>query len=81
MLLFDPEARAALLSADRNYAAGDEVFDSHGLGLSWADLVMDHGCVAAVSVSGGGSEESSDNPRYVGGVFVERVWFLVGVDL
>jgi hypothetical protein len=54
MLAYDPEARAALLAAHRPYAAGAEVFDSHGPGLSWADLVMDHGCVG---------EGSSDNPR------------------
>ncbi|KAF6255861.1 hypothetical protein COO60DRAFT_168180 [Scenedesmus sp. NREL 46B-D3] len=55
MLAYDPEARAALLAAHRPYAPGAEVFDSHGPSLSWADLVMDHGCVG---------EGSSDNPRY-----------------
>jgi hypothetical protein len=54
MLMFDPEARAALLSADRPYSPGQEVLDSHGPGLSWADLVMDHGCVV---------EGQHDHPR------------------
>jgi len=54
MLVYDPEARAALLSAHRSYQAGEEVFDSHGPGLSHADLVMDHGCVG---------EGTADNPR------------------
>eukprot|EP00775_Hariotina_reticulata_P010578 gene10578-10737_t len=54
MLVYDPEARAALLSAHRPYQAGEEVFDSHGPGLSHADLVMDHGCVG---------EGTADNPR------------------
>ncbi|WIA29874.1 hypothetical protein OEZ86_012343 [Tetradesmus obliquus] len=55
MLAYDPEARAALLAAHKPYAPGAEVFDSHGPGLSWADLIMDHGCVG---------EGASDNPRY-----------------
>jgi hypothetical protein len=46
----------ALLTADRAYAPGSEVFDSHGPGLSWSDLVMDHGCVV---------EGQADNPRWV----------------
>jgi hypothetical protein len=54
MLAYDPEARAALLAAHKRYSPGAEVFDSHGPGLSWADLVMDHGCVG---------EGSSDNSR------------------
>jgi hypothetical protein len=54
MLVFEPEARAAVLTADRAYAAGQEVFGSHGLRLSWADLLMDHGCVG---------EGGSDHPR------------------
>lgn len=57
MLAYDPEARAALLAAHRPYAAGAEVFDSHGPGLSWADLIMDHGCVG---------EGAQDNPRCAG---------------
>jgi hypothetical protein len=56
MLMFDPDARVALLSADRAYVPGAEVFDSHGPGLSWSDLVMDHGCVV---------EGQADNPRCV----------------
>lgn len=55
MLLFDPESRVALLSADRAYGPGAEVYDSHGPGLSWSDLVMDHGCVV---------EGQDDHPRY-----------------
>jgi hypothetical protein len=61
MLMFDPEARAALLTADRAYSPGQEVFDSHGPGLSWADLVMDHGCVV---------EGQHDNPRWVSDVWL-----------
>lgn len=60
MLMFDPEARAALLTADRTYGPGQEVFDSHGPGLSFADLVMDHGCVG---------QGQHDNPR-CGGVLL-----------
>lgn len=54
MLAFDPEAGAAVLAAHRSYEANEEVFDSHGPGLSHADLIMDHGCVG---------EGTSDNPR------------------
>lgn len=54
MLAYDPEAGAALLAAHRSYQPGDEVFDSHGPGLSHADLIMDHGCVG---------EGTEDNPR------------------
>ena len=37
-------------------AGGVGVFDSHGPSLSWADLVMDHGCVV---------EGEHDHPTFV----------------
>eukprot|EP00878_Enallax_costatus_P025743 GHUV01027569.1.p1 GENE.GHUV01027569.1~~GHUV01027569.1.p1 ORF type:complete len:479 (+),score=142.47 GHUV01027569.1:685-2121(+) len=55
MLAYDSEAGAALMAAHRPYEPGQEVFDSHGPGLSHADLLMDHGCVG---------EGVTDNPRY-----------------
>lgn len=55
MLAYDSDAGTAVMAAHRAYAAGDEVFDSHGPGLSHADLIMDHGCVG---------EGTADNPRW-----------------
>lgn len=54
MLAFDVDADAALLRAHRDYAAGEEVFDSYGPLLSPCDLLLDYGFV----------DPANGNPRY-----------------
>jgi len=45
VLRYDVETETAFLCAHRDYAAGEEVHDSYGPGLSPSDLLMDYGFV------------------------------------
>jgi hypothetical protein len=45
VLQYDVETDTAFLCAHRAYAAGEEVHDSYGPGLSPSDLLLDYGFV------------------------------------
>lgn len=57
VLQYDAAARAAVRAAGADLAAGDEVVDCHGIGLSPGDLLLDHGVAGAAGDAGG-------TPRY-----------------
>lgn len=49
-LQYDPARRAAVLFPERDYAAGDQVFDSYSPDLMPSELMMNHGFVDAAKM-------------------------------